>query len=255
MKKSTLCIVLCLLLAGMLPGISRAQQQATSGFAVFEEKVSTADMAAFQQAQQEAVDMWNKLNLGVSIGCYSTDDNAFFWVIPARSFASLDTIFGKTSAFLKKAKEQEGYDGSGFRDLSTSNFSFIFWRPDLSYHPEGYEGPSADKPYVEWSFCYMRQGHEKEAAAAVKKFVDFYKKNGIDYGWNFFEVALGYDVPAWIVMDNSTDALTMRQTEKSLNEKYGAEFKEMWTEFAKHVRHIENRTGRYMPKWSVTVND
>lgn len=255
MKKSTLTIVLCLLLAGLLPGILRAQQPAPLRFAVFEEKVTTADMAAFHKVQQETVDLWNKLHLDIPILCYTTDNNAFFWVIRVKNFASIDTIFAKSAAFIQKAKEQENYDGNGFRDLSTSNFNFINWRPDLSYHPNGNMGQTIDRPYAEWSFFYMKQGHDEEATAAIKKFIDFYKKNGIQYDWDFFEVLLGYDTPVWIGMNLDTDAVTMRQTEKNLDEKYSADFKELWAEFAKHVRRIEVITGKYKPEWSVNVMD
>ena len=255
MKKSTLFFVFSLFLTGILPGISLAQQPAPLRYVVFEEKVATSDMAAFHKVQQETVDVWNKLKLDVPISCYSTDDNGFFWVIPAVNMASVDTIFAKSSAFMKRAKEQDSNYGAGFRDLSTANFSFISWRPDLSYHAATYSGPSDDMPYVEWSFCYMRQGHEEEATVAIKKFVDFYKKNRIDYNWDFFEVLLGYDTPVWVGMNVDTDVITMRQTEKSLDEKYGPQFKEMWADFTKHVRRIEIKTGKYMPRWSINLTD
>jgi hypothetical protein len=101
----------------------------------------------------------------------------------------------------------------------------------------------------------MRQGHEEEAAAAIKKFVDFYTKNGLQYNWDFFEILLGYDTPVWVGMNIDKDGVAMRQTEKSLDEKYGAQFKEMWADFAKHVRRIEIKTGRYMPQWSINMPD
>ena len=255
MKKSVLSIVLCLLWAGFLPKISYAQQAESFSLAVFEERVSTADMPAFNKVQQETVDLWKKYNLDIPILCYATDDNAYFWVMPVRNFASLDTIFMKSAAFMKKANEAEGFDGSGFRDLSTANFSMLHYRPDLSYHHEGGVGQTTEEGYVEWSYCHMRQGHEVEAAAAIKKFIDFYRENGIDYDWDFYEVSLGYDVPLLIGMNQSTDPIAMRQTEQSLDEKYSDDFKEMWAEFAQHVRYIEIKTGWFKPKWSINLTE
>lgn len=254
MKKSTLGIVLSLLFIGFLPVISQGQQAAPVNYVVFEERFSTADMPAFNNVQQETVDLWKKFDLDIPIICYSTDDNAYFWVMPVSSFASIDTIFMKSAAFMKKAQEQEGFDGSGFRDLSTTNFSYISWRPDLSYHFGENTGQNVEEPYVEWSFCYMRQGHEAEATAAIKKFIDFYTQNGINYDWDFFAVTLGYDVPLWIGMNRSTDPIAMRETEKNLDEKYGDDFKNLWAEFAQHVRRIEIKTGWFKPEWSVNLD-
>lgn len=125
MKKLTLLLVFCFLMAAILPELTRAQQPPSLSFAVFEEKVSTSDMTAFNKVQQETVDLWNKLKLDIPISCYSTDDNSYFWVLPVKSFASLDTIFAKSAVFMKKAREQEGFTGNQFRDLSTNNFSYI----------------------------------------------------------------------------------------------------------------------------------
>ena len=98
MKKSFVLIVLGILFTGMLCVSSRAQQPAPVYFAVFEEMVSTADMAAFSKAQQEAVDLWKKHNFDLPIYCYSTDDNSFFWVMPMQNFASLKAMIKKSAA-------------------------------------------------------------------------------------------------------------------------------------------------------------
>lgn len=253
MKKSLLMIVLCILATGMTLKSSRAQQSAPVYFAVFEEMVATSDMAAFNKVQQEAVDLWNKHGLDMSIYCYSTDNNSYFWVMPIENFAAIDAMNKKGETFMKKAKEQDGFDGSGFRDLSTVNFSFIQWMPDLSYHPDGKYGQTADKKYVEWAFCYMKPGHDKEAGEAIKKYIDFYKKTGEKYEWDVYNVVFGNDTPVWILMISDKDPVTMRQTESKLEEKYSKEFGEIWSGFAKHVRKIDNKTGWFKQKWSINT--
>jgi hypothetical protein len=254
MKKSFVLIVFGFLFSGMLCVSSRAQQPAPVYFAVFEEMVSTADLTAFNKAQQEAVDLWKKHNLDLPIYCYATDDNSFFWVIPVKNMASLDTMFEKTAAYMKKAKDLDGYDGSGFRDLSTTNFSYIRWMPDISLHPDGNFGQNADKKYMKWAFCYLKQGHEKEATDAVKKYVDLYTKNGDNFEWDVYEVMLGNDTPAWVLAMPASDPVTLEQKESELNQKYKKELPDMWVEFAKHVRKIENKTGWFKQKWSINTN-
>ena len=251
MKKLSLIAVFCILITGLMVQSSRAQQPVF--FAVFEEMVSPADLVAFNKVQQETVDLWNKYNLNVTISCYATDESSYYWVMPMQNFASMDAMFEKSADFMKKAKEQEGFDGSGFRDLSTSNFMYIRWVPDLSYHPDGNRGQTADRSYVEWSFCYLKQGHEKQASEAIKKYIDFYNKTGEKYEWDVFEGMLGNDLPVWVLMVSDSDPVAMRQTEKKLNDKYSKDFEGMWTEFTKHVRRLENKTGWFKPEWSVSA--
>ena len=253
MKKSFVLIVLGILFTGMLCVSSRAQQPAPVYFAVFEEMVSTADMAAFSKAQQEAVDLWKKHNFDLPIYCYSTDDNSFFWVMPMQNFASLDAMFEKSASYLKKAHDLDGYDGSSFRDLSTTRFSYIRWMPDVSFHPDGKFGQTTDKKYMKWAFCYLKQGHEKEAAEAIKKYVDLFKKNGEAYEWDVYEVMLGNDTPVWVLATPSSNPFTLEQKESELNEKYKKDLPDMWAEFAKHVRRIENKTGWFRQRWSINT--
>lgn len=253
MKKSFVLIVFGILFTGMLCVSSRAQQPAPVYFAVFEEMVSTADMAAFDKVQQQTVELWKKYNLDLTIYCYATDDNSYYWLMPMKNFASLDELFEKSAAFMKKAHDQEGFDGSGFRDLSTTSFRYIRWIPEISYHPDGKFGQKADEKYIVWNVCYMKQGHEKEAADAVSKYVEFYKKTGEKYEWNVYEVMLGNDTPVWIFAVSASDPVTMEQREKDLNAKYKSNFGEMWSEFAKHVRRVEVKTGWFRTRWSINT--
>ncbi len=250
MKNLFVIFVFNILFSGLAFQVSQAQGPVF--FAVFEERVSPSDLAAFDKVQQKTVDLWNKYNLGLTIYCYATDDDMYFWLMPMQNFAGLDAVFEKSQAFMKKASEQEGFDGSGFRDLSTSTFKYIRWMPELSYQ-SGTSNQSENRNYVEWTYCYMKQGHEKEAGEAIKKYIDFYTKSGEKYEWNMYEIILGNDTPVWVIMTRDTDAIAMRQTEKKLNEKYSREFSEMWADFTKHVRKIENKTGWYKPQWSVNT--
>ena len=166
MKKAFISVGFSILFAGFLFVNSVAQQPAPANF-VFEEMVSPADMVAFAKVQQQAVDLWKKHKFDVPISCYATDDNIFYWVIPIENFGSIDGINAKSFAITKKMKDEDGFDGDkAFRDLSTTRSRVIMSMPDLSYHPSGNAVQVASKPYVEWTFCSMKQGHEKEALEA-----------------------------------------------------------------------------------------
>lgn len=121
---------------------------------------------------------------------------------------------------------------------------------DLSYHPSGEMGQNKNNKYCEWTFSYLKAGHEKEAAAAVKKYQEFY--DGIDesYEWDIYRVTFGPDTPCWIMMVRAESELALRQTEAKLGEQYNVEFQEMWQNFTQHVRKFENKKGWFMPQWS-----
>jgi hypothetical protein len=254
MKKAFIFIGFSVLFAGFLFVNTVAQQPAPFNLLVFEEMVSPSDLAAYNKVQQQAVDLWKKHKFDVPIYSYGSDDNIFYWVMPIENFGSIDGIFAKSYAITTKMKDEDGFDGDkAFRDLSTTRSMVISWSPDLSYHPVGNVVQSPDKPYVEWSFCSLKQGHEKEAAAAVKNYIDFYKKVNKVYEWDIYAVTFGYDTPMWILMTRSESPEAIRKQEGELYKKYGKELEALWSDFALHMRKIDNKTGWYKQSWSINT--
>lgn len=254
MKKAFISVGISILFAGFLFVNAVAQQPAPVNFVVFEEMVSPSDMAAFGKIQQQTVDLWKKNKFDVPIYCYGTDDNIFYWVIPIENFGSIDGIFEKSMAITKKMKDEDGFDGDkAFRDLSTSRSSVIRWSADLSYHPTGSAKQTPDKSYVEWTFCSLKQGHEKEAGEAVKKYIEFYKKVNEPYEWDIYTATFGYDTPMWIIMTRSQSPEAIRKQEGELYKKYGKELDGLWNGFILHLRKIDNKTGWYKQNWSINT--
>lgn len=250
MKRFIFLIVTFLVLSASTPVVLCAQQASPQWFLVMEEFVASSDRQQFMEVQKEAVGLWKKHNLDVSIFAHLTDDNSLYWVVPIRNFASIDTLYQKTKAFSEKAK-QEGYDGSEkFRDLSTFSQTVMMWDPELSYHLNDRFG-EPDKNYKEWMFVYLLSGHEEEAAAVIKKYIDFYSKNNIDYPWDTFRVLFGSDSPALIMMTSAKDRVSLHTLEAEIEKQYQEEeLVNMWNEFSSHVRRMENKTGWFSPSLS-----
>jgi len=255
MKKSFLLIGLFILFTGFATLITRAQEipAMPENFLVIEEFVAPSDLAAFNEAQQKAVDLWKKHDFGISLYTYRTAESSIYWVIPIENFGGIDEVFSKANEVVAKM-EADGYDADKeFKDLSTTRQSVLHWAKDLSYHPNGNMGQTADNPYCEWLFVSLRSGHEKAAAGVIKKYIEFYNSIEETEEWDVYAVALGYDTPMWILMFRDESELAMRQHEAALGEKYEDTFRELWMEFSTHIRKIENQKGWFLPGWSLNL--
>uniref|UniRef100_UPI0032162E71 hypothetical protein n=1 Tax=uncultured Draconibacterium sp. TaxID=1573823 RepID=UPI0032162E71 len=252
MNRFTLLIVLCFLFTAFSLQQTNAQEATPpENFVVFEEFVSPYDLPAYTKAQEKVIDLWNEYDVEVPVYAYRNDDNAFYWVVPVENFAGMDNLYTTMMGVWKKMKEEGNFDADKeFRDLSTGRQTMIHWSKELSYHPSGEFGQSKEKPFVEWTFCYLRAGHEKEAAEAVKKYKTFY--DGIDenYEWDVYSVTIGHDTPCWILMVRAENELALRNLEDDLFKKYSEDFQKMWQDFSQHVRKFENKKGWFLPKWS-----
>jgi len=254
MKKIVLFFAACLFTTFFLNITVRAQESEDPGLILlYEEFVAPANLAQFWAVQQEAFDYFKEADLKMQIWAYQTGHNSFYWGTPLKNFASIDEVF---AAMMQgnKAMKEKGFDGTAkFRDLSNISMSVLRWNPEISWHPEGTSEDGLN--FHEWSFMYLKSGHEKEAAEAAKKYIEFYKSIDSDYAWDIYEVVLGDHLPCWILEVQAKDEATLRQQEAELNQKYGDDFSKLWENYVQHVRTIVTKKGWYLPNWSMNVEN
>ena len=249
MKKNVLFFASCLLMALFLNFNVLAQDDDPGMVLLFEEFVAPADMAQFWNVQQEAIDLFKEIDLKMTVWAYQTDQNSFYWAFPIKNMAGIDEVFATMMKSNQMLKEK-GFDGTAkFRDLSNVSTSVVRWNQEISWHPQG--STEEGKNFHEWSFIYLKAGHEMEAANAAKKYIEFYKSINSDYAWDIYEVVLGEHTPCWILEVQAVDEATMRKNDDEMNKKYGEDFRKLWQNMVQHVRTIETRKGWFMPNWSL----
>lgn len=255
MKNPKLFIVLFFFVTMGLAFPSNAQEEKNSGmFFIIEEFVAPDKLAKFWTAQNEVLKVYDEMGVNMTFNAFRTDQNSFFWAIPIENFASIDEIF-ELAVKNHKGMMEKGIDPSEkFRGLSTMSHFVVKWNEELSYHPEGMEQDESNVFY-EWMFCYLKSGHEKEAAAACKKYMEFYDSIDETFSWDIFEVVLGEQAPCWIIAFNDESEAAMRATEADLQKKYGNEFQKLWFEMAKHMENTSIQKGWYMPDWSRSLEE
>ncbi len=254
MKQLNVLFILCLVYAVWTPANMIAQQP-FSGFLVFEEHIAPADMPQFDKVQKEAFDLWKKNKFDVPVLGYLTDESSYYWVIPIRSFASIDTLFHKLDLIGVKMEEQGYNNAKKFRDLSSYSSSVMVWDPELSYHPNGVMINSMENRFTIWNFIHLLSGHEKEAADVLKKNREFYEENDLDLSWETFHVMLGEDNPLMIVMvRDKNDALFYNKNSQFWQE-HGEKLRELRNNLFQHARKVETKTGWYQERFSNRPND
>lgn len=248
--KTTGIIVCLFLFMGIVSLQAQEAPAMPENFFVIEEFVQPANLQDFNKAQQEAVDLWKKFEFDVPVFTYATDASSFYWVVPIENFAAVDQLFVKGAELSSKMKE-DGFDAvEKMRDLSTTREMIIHWEKDLSYHPNGNVGQTTDNSYCQWSFVYLKSGHQQEAAAVIKKYIEYFDSIEETWDWDVYSVYMGYDSPCLILMDRSKNPLELNKLDMELQEKHGEKFTELWKNFQPHIRKMDVVTGWFLPDWS-----
>jgi hypothetical protein len=251
MKKFSFLLVLCLFMGTFFVTTTHAQEtEEPNLILLMEEFVAPADGADFRKVQQEAFDALDKLDFDVTIWAYQTSENSFYWAMPIKNFGGIEEIYASMHNYTKKLKEN-GFDSDAkFRNLSNISQSVVMWNKELSYHPDGDGQDEAGKNFHEWRFYYLKSGHEKEVAEAVKKYIEFYKNIDSDYSWDVYQVVFGEHTPCWIIEVQDVSEAALRTTEAALMKDYRDDFGKLWQNMVQHVRTIETKKGWYLPDWS-----
>jgi len=251
MRKFTLLIAACLIVASLFINQTYAQESEDPGlFLLMEEFVAPSNLPQFWKVQSEAFELFDKINFDMDVWAYQTDDNSFYWAFPIKNFASIDEFFTKSMQFSQKMMEN-GYDPvAKFRDLSNISQSVVRWNKNLSFHKTQKPESAAPDKFYEWTFIYLKSGHEKEATDVCQKYIDFYKGIDEDYPWNIYEVVFGEHTPCWILEVSSESEAKLRQLESDLQTKYRDDLMKLWQSLVPHVSTMESKKGWFIPGWS-----
>ncbi len=221
-----------------------------TNYIVYEEVIAPADVPYYAEIQNKHTELFKKHGFTIPMLSYRTDEFSYYWVIPIKNFASLDDLYKSFNEFHAKLMEDEEFDSDALNDKYTQNQFIIHHSESLSYNPEG-GGQNENNTYCEWTYVYLKSGHGKAAAEAIKKYKEFYDGIEETYQWDVFNVVIGPETPCWIFMTRAESEMALRKLETEMSEKYGEDFKKMWGEFIPHVRKMENLKGWFIPKWSL----
>jgi hypothetical protein len=250
MKPLIFLVVLSMAVAGRGLLTPASGQSPPEWFIVFEEKPSFANDAQFMKAQMEAADLWKKHNPLLPLFAFQNSDNSLYRIVPIRSFASIDTLYGKMEQMADIMHAASSGKEETSLNTSTVSGTVMMWMPELSHYLSPEFTRYHNKPYAEWLYAYLHPGHEQEAAEALKKFRDYYINNGLDYPWDAFRVLLGNDTPLLIGLFRAESPSALRTKGNGIWEKHGSELRNLWDDLVRHAWKIETKTGWFKPSLS-----
>ncbi len=255
MKKLSLFFTLALLGVAFSFQTSRAQDaESPDMFLVMEEFVAPSDMAEFWKVQSEGFELMDKLDFKLHFGAFQTDRNSFYWVFPIKSFADIDASYAQWMDYARQMKESGWDPQQKFRGLSNMSQFVVKFDKDLSRIAPKVEN-AEPQIFYEWTYVYLKSGHEEEAGEVIQKFKQFYDEEGIEFYWYVYPVMLGEHTPCWILETIADNEADFRKLESEIHKKYKEDTRPMWQEFVQHVRSIDTVKGWYLPDWSRWGNE
>jgi hypothetical protein len=200
MKKRTLFKSTYVLLFVLIFFSLKAQERKNQIFVVWENSVMPSQVAQYEDAVKKQVQMMKKYNYKIPYSVYATDEYVYLWVTTISSFTELDTMANEWNKFYTKVKEKENFiQEQEFKGTYNFGKPQVFFNcPELAYRPLGKPFNAIENPYFRMGYCYVKTGSEEEYKANWKQWVDLFKKNNIQIGWNSNTGGFGTEIPLFI---------------------------------------------------------
>jgi hypothetical protein len=219
---------------------------------VLQEYVQPAQMQNYEAVTKEMIDLLSSAgDTDVQFITISGTETGYIYVIPVDGFEGIGKAWQSWEAAVE-AVGQERFMELHARfgetmDYSTS--SVLLLRPDLSYRLEDTE-LTAERPFRMYHWYFAVPGKEQELEGVAKDYIALYESKGIEHGWRIYQIVLGQELPAYVVVETAMDEAEYHAAAKQRQEMLGEEGYQLSMKAMQYTRRIEVNNGMIRPDLS-----
>jgi hypothetical protein len=219
---------------------------------VFQDFVPPAHMQEYEAVAKEMVDMFSSAGVtDVQWITVSGPETGYAWVIEIEGFEGIGKAWQNFEAAIEtvgpeKFMELHARFGEAM-DYATS--SVIMLRPDLSYRLED-TALTTDRPFRMYNWYFAIPGKEEKLEGVAKDYIALYESKGIEHGWRVYQIVIGQELPAYLVVQTAMDEADYHARAKEIEEMAGEEGYQLSLKAMKYTRRIEINSGWIRPDLS-----
>ena len=251
MKSKVIFMVVLLMGFGIVLTAAPAEEQESQLLLVEEQVVKPAKIAELEAALKEMVAYCVEHNYQYSWTTYSDDDYRYYYVVPIKDLADIDTIV--TAGRELGEKVGDPWMTLMSKYLGTYEYvkqSVIRKRPDLSYVPENPRLKPDEAVYIRRGLCYVKADKVLEFEKIMKKWVALFKAKNIDGGFNTFIGEMGTDNPFYFYAESGKSPADFFTWSEKEMEMLGDGAMTLWYKTLSLMRKYENKGGMLRPELS-----
>jgi hypothetical protein len=251
MKRLTLLALGAALLAPSGAAIAQEDSQPSMYF-VLQEYVKASMLQEYEALMKEMIGELTAA--GVTDAQFITisgPELGYAYVMQVEGFAGIDATHQAWEAAIaavgpEKFMEMHGKFGEM---MDHSAASVIMLREDLSYLPETV-AITGDTPFRQYYWYYTIPGKELAMEAVAREYAALYESKGIESGWRIYQVMMGPDLPAYLVVLSAESEAAFIARSSEIEELLGDEVKELFNKSMKATRRLEVMEGWVRPDLS-----
>lgn len=240
--KSIICCFTILLFFSLLlssNNIYAQNEQKPTLIGVQIERAIPSKVFEYEEAQKNANEFFKKYMPKMNVQTFSSFNDTYYYIMQLESLNDLTKFYQELyQAAMKSGTDDLQKAMKGFKDkiLSLESEAYIYDQEN-SYAPKEPRIKPEEVGFQRWMIFEYYPYYDEEALAACKKEIkDFYVKNNIDGGYEWFNKVFGGNSNISVVSEGGKNSVEYYTYEKDWGEKYGETFKPLYLKFMNFVK-------------------
>lgn len=251
MKRITLLALGAALLAPSGAAVAQESSQ-PSMFFVIQEHVKPSMLQEYEALTKELIGELTAAGVAdAQFVTISGPELGYTYVMQVEGFAGIDAAHQAWEAAIAAVGKEKFMEMHGrFGEMMDhSAASVIMLREDLSYLPETV-AITGDVPFRKYYWYYTIPGKEMALEAVAKEYAALYESKGIETGWRIYQVVMGPDLPAYLVVLSAESEAAFIARSSEIEQLLGDDVQELYNKSMKTTRRLEVMEGWVRPDLS-----
>ena len=219
---------------------------------VYQDYVQPSQVQDFEAASKKMIGMFESASVtGVEWVTISGPEIGYIYAIPIEGFAGIGEAWKNWEAAVEAVGRDQFMEiqAEFGAMLDHSASSVLMLRPDLSYRLDD-TALTAERPFRMYHWYYALPGKEQDLEKVAREFVQLYESKGVEMGWRVYQVVIGPELPAYVVVETAADEAEYYAQQKKASEMVGEEGARLDAKAMQATRRMDVNGGWIRPDLS-----
>ena len=215
------------------------------------ERALPSKVSEYEEAQKNMNESFKKYMPSMQLYAYSSENDTYYYFIEIENLDDITKIIGEI--MMKADKDELQKVMGAFRDKVFSTESEVYVADkEFSYQSKEPRIKPEEVKFERWTFLELNPYYDQEAFNACKKEMkEFYEKNNIDFGYDFYNKVFGGNSNITVLVTRDKNRIDYLTYLNDWVNKYWKDFEPLYNKMMSFVKDYKTVDCWFRPDLSV----
>lgn len=200
------------------------------------ERALPSKVSEYEEAQKNVNELSKKYMLSMQVKAYSSENDTYYYIMEIENLDDITKIFSEIMMRADKDELQKGFAAFRNKVFSTEGEVYVADK-EFSYQSKEPRIKPEEVKFERWTFFELNPYYDQEAFNACKKEMkEFYEKNNIDFGYDFYNKVFGGNSNITVLVTRDKNRIDYLTYLNDWVNKYWKDFESLYNKFMTFVK-------------------